>query len=243
MKPGAALVTGGAKRLGRAMALTLAEDGWDVAITWLGSEEEAEDTAAAIRALGRKAALIRADLTIEEETDRVIPAAMEALGQPLTCLINNASIFEFDEISSMTRRGWDRAMESNLRAPVRLTQLFAEAAPEPETDEGRALRLRRGYQHAGSARAKADADVHVLFPRQDGAMGLHADSGTGAGPRYSRDGNRPRPYTPWCEAIRSSFSGPARRDTAAAWLQPGRYYSRTPVHTRITCIDRTGHCA
>lgn len=135
MKPGAALVTGGAKRLGRAMALTLAEDGWDVAITWLGSEEEAEDTAAAIRALGRKAALIRADLTIEEETDRVIPAAMEALGQPLTCLINNASIFEFDEISSMTRRGWDRAMESNLRAPVRLTQLFAEAAPEPETDE------------------------------------------------------------------------------------------------------------
>lgn len=135
MKPGAALVTGGAKRLGRAMALTLAEDGWDVAITWLGSEEEAKDTAAAIRALGRKAALIRADLTIEEETDKVIPAAMEALGQPLTCLINNASIFEFDEIRGMTRRGWDRAMESNLRAPVRLTQLFAEFAPEPELDE------------------------------------------------------------------------------------------------------------
>lgn len=134
MTPGAALVTGGAKRLGRAMALALADDGWDVAISYLGSAGEAEATAAEIRARGRRAALLHADLTREEETAALIPAATEALGAPLTCLVNNASIFEFDDLPSMTRTGWDRAMESNLRAPVLLTQLFAAQAPAPGAD-------------------------------------------------------------------------------------------------------------
>lgn len=134
MKPGAALVTGGAKRLGRAMALALAEDGWDVAISYLGSKAEAEATAGEIRARGRRAALHSADLTVETETAALIPAAVTALGAPLTCLVNNASIFEFDDLGSMSRTGWDRALESNLRAPVLLTQQFGAQAPAPATD-------------------------------------------------------------------------------------------------------------
>ncbi|MFV0475838.1 MAG: SDR family oxidoreductase [Pikeienuella sp.] len=134
MTPGAALVTGGAKRLGRAMALALADDGWDVAISYLGSAEEAEATVRDIRARGRRAAMLRADLTREEEAKALLPAAAAALGAPLSCLINNASIFEFDDLPSMTRKGWDRAVESNLRAPVLLTQLFAAQAPAPARD-------------------------------------------------------------------------------------------------------------
>lgn len=135
MNPGAALVTGGAKRLGRAMALALAEDGWDVAISYLGSADEAEATTTAIRAYGRKAVALRADLTLEAETDALIPAASGALGAPLTCLVNNASIFEFDDVVGATRESWDRAIESNLRAPVRLTQLFAAQAPAATPDD------------------------------------------------------------------------------------------------------------
>lgn len=134
MEPGAALVTGGAKRLGRAMARALAEDGWDVAVSHLGSADEAKAAAAEFRALGRRAAALRADLTREAETDALLPAAAAALGRPLTLLVNNASIFEFDDFAGATRASWDRAIESNLRAAVRLTQLFAAQAPRAGRD-------------------------------------------------------------------------------------------------------------
>lgn len=135
LKPGAALVTGGAKRLGRAMALALAEDGWDVAISFNTSAAEAEETAETIRRLGRRAAAIEADLLDEAQTEALVPAAAKALGAPLTCLVNNASIFEHDELSTATREGWDRHVGSNLRAPFLLTQRFAAAAPAAGEDE------------------------------------------------------------------------------------------------------------
>jgi NAD(P)-dependent dehydrogenase (short-subunit alcohol dehydrogenase family) len=134
MKPGAALVTGGAARIGRALALALATDGWDVAISYVGASEDAETTAAAIRALGRKAAVLQADFLDESQVETLIPRAAGALGAPLSCLINNASIFEFDDIASMTRSSWDRAIESNLRAPIKLTQDFAAQAPDVGQD-------------------------------------------------------------------------------------------------------------
>ncbi|KAA9005303.1 SDR family oxidoreductase [Histidinibacterium aquaticum] len=130
-----ALVTGGAKRLGRAMALYLAERGYDVVVHYGASAEAAEQTAQDIRDLGRRAAAVRADLTVESETQGLIPAAMEALGGPITCLVNNASIFEYDTLKSATRDGWDRHMESNLRAPFVLTQAMAGNIPEPSDDE------------------------------------------------------------------------------------------------------------
>lgn len=134
MTPGAALVTGGAARLGRAMALALAEDGWDVAVSFATSGEEAEAVAGEIRALGRKAAALRANLLKEDETAGLVRRAAGALGRPLTCLVNNASLFEFDRIDSMTRESWDRAVETNLRAPVKLTQDFAAQCPAAQLD-------------------------------------------------------------------------------------------------------------
>ncbi len=126
--PRAALVTGGAKRLGRAIALALAEAGFDLAIHYAGSEQAAEETAGIIRALGRRAVTLRADLAREAEAQALLPAAVEALG-PLGVLVNNASTFERDEWRDATRASWDTHLEPNLRAPFVLAQAFARALP------------------------------------------------------------------------------------------------------------------
>ena len=129
-----ALVTGAGKRLGRAMALYLAGRGHDVAVHYASSRAEAEVVASEIRALGRRAVALQADLLVEAETAALIPAAMAALG-PLTVLVNNASIFEYDQIDTATRASWDRHMESNLRAPYVLTQAFARQCPPAVIDD------------------------------------------------------------------------------------------------------------
>ena len=129
-----ALVTGAGKRLGRAMALYLAKRGHDVALHYASSRDEAETLASEIRAMGRKAQTFKADLLVEAETEALIPAATAALG-PLTVLVNNASIFEYDRIDTATRQSWDRHMESNLRAPYVLTQAFARQCPPATPDE------------------------------------------------------------------------------------------------------------
>ena len=130
-----ALVTGGAKRLGRAMALHLGERGFDVAVHYNGSSDEASEVVSELEAMGRRAAACQADLLDEEETQALVPAAAQALGGPLSLLVNNASIFEPDDIATATRESWDRAIGSNLRAPFVLTQAFAAQAPEPSRDE------------------------------------------------------------------------------------------------------------
>ena len=122
------LVTGAAKRLGRAIALDLAGDGWNLAIHYNGSSADAEEVAAQARAKGVKAALVQADFAREQETANVIPAAAKAIG-PLTALINSASLFENDDWRSATRQSWDDHMEANLRAPVLLAQMFAKQLP------------------------------------------------------------------------------------------------------------------
>jgi NAD(P)-dependent dehydrogenase (short-subunit alcohol dehydrogenase family) len=129
-----ALVTGAGKRLGRAMALYLAKRGHDVAVHYASSAGEADAVVQEIRAMGRKAVTLQADLLVEAETAALIPAAVAALG-PLTVLINNASIFEYDRIETATRESWDRHMDSNLRAPYVLTQAFARQCPPAVTDE------------------------------------------------------------------------------------------------------------
>ncbi|MFN7002305.1 MAG: SDR family oxidoreductase [Roseinatronobacter sp.] len=129
-----ALVTGGAKRLGRAMALTLAARGYDVAIHYASSRSAAEELAQEIEALGRKAICLGADLLDEAALHPLVPQAAQGLGGPLTVLVNNASIFEEDSIATATRDSWDRHMMSNLRAPFVLTQAFAAQCPAPETD-------------------------------------------------------------------------------------------------------------
>ena len=136
MTPGAALVTGGAKRLGAAMARDLAAQGWAVAIHHHTSAQEAEALAAEIRAAGGVAATLQADLTDEAQTHPLIGRAAQALGRPLTLLVNSASIFDYDTLESATRESWDRHFESNLRAPYVLTQHFAAQAPKARMVDG-----------------------------------------------------------------------------------------------------------
>ncbi|MAU43992.1 MAG: short chain dehydrogenase [Yangia sp.] len=129
-----ALVTGAGKRLGREMALYLAGRGFDVAVHYAGSEEAAGEVVTQIRDMGRKAAAVQADLLDERATQALLPKAAGALGGPLTVLVNNASIFEYDNIETASRDSWDRHFESNLRAPFLLTQALAAQVPEPRTD-------------------------------------------------------------------------------------------------------------
>lgn len=129
MQNGAALVTGGARRLGKAMALSLAERGCDIALHYAGSAEAAAETAALIAAKGVKVVTLQADLLIEADSQALVARAVKALNRPLTVLINNASVFEYDTLKSASRKSWDRHMESNLRAPFVLTQHFAAQAP------------------------------------------------------------------------------------------------------------------
>jgi NAD(P)-dependent dehydrogenase (short-subunit alcohol dehydrogenase family) len=125
---GAALVTGAAKRLGRATALALAEDGYDVAVHYGSSKADAEAVVSAIHAKGRRAVAIAADLAQEAETQQLVGAVAKALG-PLTCLVNNASLFERDEALTVTRATWDAHFDTNLRAPFVLMQEFARQLP------------------------------------------------------------------------------------------------------------------
>ena len=97
-----ALVTGAGKRLGRAMALCLAERGHDVAVHYASSAEAADEVVSLIRAMGRKAVALEADLLDEAATQALLPRAAEALGGPVTVLVNNASIFEYDTIQTGT---------------------------------------------------------------------------------------------------------------------------------------------
>ncbi|MCB1310547.1 MAG: SDR family oxidoreductase [Sedimentitalea sp.] len=87
-----------------------------------------------IRAMGRKAVTLRADLTDETQMKALLPAAAEALGGPILCLVNNASIFEYDTVLSATRKSWDLHLESNLRAPFVLTQAMAAQGLAPDID-------------------------------------------------------------------------------------------------------------
>src|SRR6266513_6142352 len=119
-----ALVTGAAKRLGRAIALDLARHGWNVAIHYHTSEREARVTAKDAHTAGARAALVKGDLSREEETAEIVGYAAQELGT-ITALINSASVFENDQWYSADRGSWDKHLNVNLRAPLVLAQTFA----------------------------------------------------------------------------------------------------------------------
>lgn len=130
--PRAALVTGGGKRLGRAMALALGNAGFAVAVHYRGSAAEAEATVMDLERRGVRAATVHADLAREHDTAGLIAAAAAAVG-PLGVLVNNASMFERDEWDTASRASWDCHVEPNLRAPLVLAQAFARALPGSAT--------------------------------------------------------------------------------------------------------------
>ena len=129
---GAALVTGGARRIGRALVTAAADAGYDIAIHVRAVDDEAEAAAADVRARGRKAAILACDLRKEATTVALVGEAETELG-PVTLLVNSASVFEDDAFADMNRASWDAHMETNLRAPLVLAQVFARRLP-PERD-------------------------------------------------------------------------------------------------------------
>jgi NAD(P)-dependent dehydrogenase (short-subunit alcohol dehydrogenase family) len=124
-----ALITGAAKRVGHAIAVELAHAGYDIAIHFRHSREDAGALAREISSLGRRAALVQADLEDEHAVEAILPHAIEQLG-PVNVLVNNASVFERDEVLDVTRAGWDRHVAVNLRAPFVLIQQFARLLPD-----------------------------------------------------------------------------------------------------------------
>jgi NAD(P)-dependent dehydrogenase (short-subunit alcohol dehydrogenase family) len=126
--PKAALVTGGAQRIGRALALALAEDGFALAIHYNHSYSAAESLAGRIRTNGGRAIAIDADLADEEAAAALLPRAEREFG-PIGCLVNNAAVFADDTVKTATRESWDLHLAVNLRAPFVLIQNLAARLP------------------------------------------------------------------------------------------------------------------
>jgi NAD(P)-dependent dehydrogenase (short-subunit alcohol dehydrogenase family) len=127
-----ALITGGAVRIGKTIALALARSGYSVAIQYNRSKEEAADLAAAIVRAGGKAASFGASLEKLAEVEALIQQVRETLG-PLTCLVNNASHFADDRLPALSPESWREHMAVNLEAPVFLSQAFAAQLPDGES--------------------------------------------------------------------------------------------------------------
>jgi NAD(P)-dependent dehydrogenase (short-subunit alcohol dehydrogenase family) len=126
---GTALITGSARRIGRAIALQLANRGWDIAIHYQNSGQEAQQLKHDIQALGRRAEALAADLSNPEDVAKLIPNCTRALAPP-TCLINNASAFLLDSIEALEPATWDAHLDVNLKAPVFLSREFLRHLPK-----------------------------------------------------------------------------------------------------------------
>jgi NAD(P)-dependent dehydrogenase (short-subunit alcohol dehydrogenase family) len=125
--PRAALVTGAARRIGRAIALALHDAGYAVAIQANRSAADAETLRDQIVRTGGRAAVVRADLADHSGVAGLVPAAVKAVG-PLTLLVNNAATFEPDAIGALDAARFDRQFAVNLRAPLFLSEAFAAQA-------------------------------------------------------------------------------------------------------------------
>lgn len=213
-----ALVTGAGRRLGRAMALHLAGRGYDLALHYASSRDEAEALAKEITAMGRRAVTLRADLLVEAQVDKLIPMAVQGLGGGLTLLVNNASIFEYDTLATATRNSWDRHLESNLRAPFVLTQAFAAQVPDAVPD------AQGEPQAQGLIINMIDQRVHKLTPEfmsyTLAKMGLWALTQTAAqalAPRIRVNAIGPGPTLQGSRQSTASFA----QQRAATILQRG----------------------
>ncbi|MFM7084499.1 MAG: SDR family oxidoreductase [Hyphomicrobium sp.] len=124
-----ALITGGARRIGRAIALDLARKGFDIAIHYHKSQKEADEAVDLIKNLGRRAISLSCNLSAPSDLATLLPRCCSALGSP-TCLINNASEFMHDTLETMTEQRWNTHFDINLRAPVFLAQAFPHHLPQ-----------------------------------------------------------------------------------------------------------------
>lgn len=122
------LITGAARRIGRQLALDLAASGHNIIVHCHRSKKDAEEVAELVRVVGRKSAVVQGDLAKPDVPDHVMEKAAKALG-PVTVLINNASVFEPDDVGLITQETWAQHLDTNLRAPIMLSQAFARLLP------------------------------------------------------------------------------------------------------------------
>lgn len=122
--PNVVLVTGAARRIGREIALALARDGWDVAVHYASSRDEAQAVVAEIEALGRRAVAVNRDLAVEAGVKSLLAQVADELA-PVGCVVNNASVFEFDGAADFSAERLARHMSVNVTAPLLLAQSLA----------------------------------------------------------------------------------------------------------------------
>jgi NAD(P)-dependent dehydrogenase (short-subunit alcohol dehydrogenase family) len=127
-QPPVAIVTGGARRIGRAIVEDLAAHGWAVAIHCHGSVTAGKEVAALVTRSGGRAAIVEADLSDLEATRTIVPRTVDALGAP-TLLVNSAGTFDFDEVGALDAALWQRQITINASAPIFLAEAFAAALP------------------------------------------------------------------------------------------------------------------
>ena len=121
------LITGAATRVGKAIALHFAEKGWNIALHYFRSSSKAKELKKIIEQNWVKVALIKADLKNSKQVEKIVPLAKKKLGA-IDCLINNAALFEKDDISNFTTKSWNDHFNINLLAPTILTKQFAKQA-------------------------------------------------------------------------------------------------------------------
>jgi NAD(P)-dependent dehydrogenase (short-subunit alcohol dehydrogenase family) len=124
-----ALVTGAGRRIGRAIALGMARAGWDIAVHYRNSADEAEEVAGLVQALGRRAVALHADLA-DEAAVRALPGQAAHLLGRLDCIVNNASLFEYDTPQAFAPALLARHMQSNVAAPLLLAQALHALTPD-----------------------------------------------------------------------------------------------------------------
>jgi len=157
-----ALVTGGAKRVGRELALALARSGMNVVITFRGSHAEAAQTVQAIEALGVQSAALELDVRNEDSVRRTVAATAELFGS-IDLLVNNAAVFESAQLGEITLDQWDRVFETNTRGPFLMAR---EALPYLKAAHGRIVNLGSlGGSHPWATHAhycSSKAALHML---------------------------------------------------------------------------------
>ncbi len=175
------LVTGAAKRIGRAIALALAERGANVAITYLDSQPEAEETVRALAAHDVDALAVRCDLRDPESIQQTVASVIEEFGQ-LDLLVNNAGVFESEALENISVEQWDAMFTTNTRAPF----LMAKAAhPHLRATRGRILNI-------GSLGGLHPWATHAHYCTSKAALHmLSQDHGQGLGPGDQRQLHRP----------------------------------------------------
>jgi len=126
-----ALVTGGAKRVGRSIALALAERGAELVLQYRGSDREAQEVLALLKRAGGKPVAVQGDVSVAADVDRIVETAMQAFGR-IEILVNNAAIFYRTPFEELTEADWDRFLDVNLKGPFLLCRKIG------------AIRLRQG---------------------------------------------------------------------------------------------------